>query len=87
MLEYLSAGKALIATSKAVEGIGLQPGEHFLLAERPEDFSVSIRLLAQDRALRARLGENGKAFVEKHYLWSSIVPRFLEELKSVLGFR
>lgn len=87
VLEYLSAGKALIATSKAVEGLGLQPGEHFLLAERPEDFAVSIRLLSQDRALRARLGENGKAFVEKHYLWSSIVPRFLEELKKRLGFR
>jgi glycosyltransferase involved in cell wall biosynthesis len=38
VLEAMAAGLVMIATGKAVEGLGLEPGRHYLRAETARDF-------------------------------------------------
>ena len=67
VIEALAVGCPVIATAKAVEGLGLEPGVHYLAAERPAEFARAIGELADDDALGRRLGENGRALVQRHF--------------------
>ena len=69
LLEYFAAGKAVVATSVANEGIGAVPGQHFLAADSADEFtSAAIRLL-QDAGLRQRLGAAARAHVLQEWSW------------------
>ena len=67
VLEALAAGIPVIATAKAVEGLGLADGRHWLRAETAEDCLTAVRHLVQDRALRERLVREGRALVAERY--------------------
>lgn len=67
VIEALAVGCPVIATGKAVEGLGLEPGVHYLAAERPDDFARAIGKLAEDDALGQRLGENGRVLVQRRF--------------------
>lgn len=46
ILEAMAIGRPVVASAKAVEGLELSPGVHFLLAETPDEFAaVLARLL------------------------------------------
>lgn len=53
--EALAYGKALVATSIGVEGLDIEHGRHFLLANSAEDFVAQIQKLLSDPALRQHL--------------------------------
>jgi len=78
VLDALAMAKPLIATEVAVEGIGLIPDEHFLLAETPLEFAEGVGRLSADPALRARLGRAGRMHVEERYGWPAIGHKLLE---------
>jgi glycosyltransferase involved in cell wall biosynthesis len=44
-------------------------------ADRHE-FSEALRLLLKDAALRASMGRNGKAYIHRHYRWSTILAKY-----------
>jgi len=44
-------------------------------ADRSE-FTEALRLLLHEPALRAAMGRNGKAYVNEHYRWSSILSKY-----------
>jgi polysaccharide biosynthesis protein PslH len=72
ILEALSAGKAVVSTSLGAEGLDLTDGHDVLLADSPEAFARAVRTLLEDDILRQRLGENGRATVQKLYDWSTV---------------
>lgn len=87
ILEYLAAAKPVVANSKAVEGLELQPGEHFESAEQAVDFASAIsRLLDQPEHAREVAG-CGKHFVEQRYLWEKLVRDFYDNLQETLATR
>ena len=54
VLETLAAGKALVATSRALAGIDLVPGEQAMVAETDDEFADAVvELLREPRSARA----------------------------------
>lgn len=80
-LTMLAAGLPLVATPAALEGIAAEPGRHCLVAPAPEDFTAAVGRLLADRALRRRLGDEGRALVAQHYSWKAVGPRFVEAVE------
>lgn len=72
ILEALAMGKAIVSTSVGAEGLDLTDGEEIFIADTPEPFAEAVARLLTDPALRRRIGENGRARVEKDYDWRSI---------------
>ena len=72
ILEALAMGKAIVSTSVGAEGLDLNDGEEIFIADAPEPFAEAVTRLLTDPALRRRIGENGRARVEKDYDWRSI---------------
>lgn len=67
VIEALAAGVVVIATRKAVEGLGLTPGRHFIAAETPEAMAVSMRHLTLQPDEAVAIAACGRQFVmERH---------------------
>lgn len=77
VLDALAMAKPLVATSFAVEGLGLEDGIHYLRAESPEEYAVQIRRLEEHPSLRVRLAEAGRDLVVDRYSWD-VIGRNLE---------
>jgi polysaccharide biosynthesis protein PslH len=82
ILEALSVGTPVIATSKGAEGLDLVDGRDLLIADTPADFvAASLRLLS-DSNLRGALAAAGQAAVREHYDWRAIGARLAQLLES-----
>jgi len=73
ILEYLATGKAVVATTKACEGLEVEDGVHVLIRDDPEGFAAAVRNLLRDPSLRRGLGANGRRLVETRYDWRAYV--------------
>jgi glycosyltransferase involved in cell wall biosynthesis len=72
VLEALNWGKALVATSTAVEGLALRPGVDFEQADTTGAMAeVCCRLLGSPDA-RSRLAKSGRDYVLREFQWSQI---------------
>jgi glycosyltransferase involved in cell wall biosynthesis len=71
ILEAWAAGKALVATPLAAEGLEVKNGGNVLLAEEPAGFAEAISTLLKDSAERQRLGNNGRQTFESLYTWET----------------
>ena len=72
ILEALAMGKAIVSTSVGAEGLDLKDGEEIFIADEPTGFAEAVTRLLTDASLRRRIGENGRARVERDYDWRSI---------------
>ena len=81
VLEALAMARPVVASPLCLQGMGTEPGRHLLTATAPEEWRTTLELLFDDGALRCRLGESGRAFVEEHHCWD----RCLEPLLDLLG--
>ncbi len=86
ILEALAMGKAIVSTSVGAEGLDLKDGEEIFIADEPKSFAEAVTRLLTDPALRRRIGENGRARVEKDYDWRSIGEK-LHRLYTEIGGR
>jgi glycosyltransferase involved in cell wall biosynthesis len=67
VLEALAVGCPVVATAKAVEGLSIEDGRHFLRAETTVEFVEALTRLFEDPQLGARLTAVGKDFVRREY--------------------
>lgn len=67
VLEALAVGCPIVATAKAVEGLGLEPWAHYHPAESAEDFARAISEVLASQDMAARLSDRGRRFVLQHY--------------------
>ena len=67
VLEALAVGRPIIASSKAIDGIDLVNGKHFLLAQTPVEFAWAISRLWQDPELGQSIASAGREFVIRNY--------------------
>jgi GT2 family glycosyltransferase len=67
----LANGLPSVASSIAVEGMGLMHEKQVLVADDPQDFAAEIVRLYGDRELWHRIQEEGYSFVEEHYSWNA----------------
>lgn len=87
VLDALAMAKPLIATGVAVEGLGLVPGKHFILAETAREFADGVRRLSADATLRAEVGAAGRGHVETHFGWPAIGAKLQRSFGSVIRER
>lgn len=67
VIEALAVGCPIVATAKAVEGLGLRDGVDYLAAETDQDLARALARLASQPALRAALAEAGRNIVATRY--------------------
>lgn len=76
VLEALGAGKALVATPRAAEGVDALAGTHFLLANGDRELVASLTQLLLDPDRRRAMGESARAWAERNLSWDQGVTAF-----------
>jgi glycosyltransferase involved in cell wall biosynthesis len=87
VLEALAAGKALVATSRAVEGVEAVAGEHFLLAETEDEFVETLADLLLDVDRRRSVGQSARRWAERNLGWERGVEAFERLYDSLIEAR
>ena len=72
VLEALAAGKAVVATPRAIEGIAIEPGVHAVVAESDAALADAIAALLEDAPRRAALGAAARRWAEAHLGWGRV---------------
>ena len=72
ILEAMSVGVPVVATSIGAEGIESVDKKHLLLADNPTDFAKAIMNLLNDEKLYNSIQRNARKLVESQYDWSFI---------------
>jgi glycosyltransferase involved in cell wall biosynthesis len=77
--EAMAAGLPVVTTSAGIEGFGLTPGQHVLVADTPEGLSSAVASLLRDPAAYEAIRRAG---------WKFIADRFSPEAveRRLLGF-
>jgi sugar transferase (PEP-CTERM/EpsH1 system associated) len=71
VLEAMAAGRAVVASHPALEGLDVRAGEHVIEADSPDQWSSTIVRLFNDAAERSRLARAGRDFVRMHGDWET----------------
>jgi glycosyltransferase involved in cell wall biosynthesis len=79
ILEAWGMAKPVVTTSVGSQGIDCTPGEDVLIADDVQGFAAQTVRLLKDRALREKLGRNGRKQVVAKYDWEVII-RQVEEM-------
>ena len=83
VLTYLAAGKPVVATSKACDGLEVVDGVHVIIRDDREGMVAAIRELLEDPDRRRELGEAGRDLVRAKYDWRAHVGRLKEFISEV----
>jgi glycosyltransferase involved in cell wall biosynthesis len=84
VLEAIAAGKPLVATPLAIEGLDLVNGEHLLLADSDEQFSEALIQLLTDADKRVSLGTRARAWARVNLSWEKSIARYEELYEDLL---
>jgi O-antigen biosynthesis protein len=85
VMSALAYGIPIVSTSVGIEGAGLEPEEHVLLADRPADFADKILQLYNDEALWQSLSIAGQEVLHKKF--SAEMGRTALESAVAIGHR
>jgi polysaccharide biosynthesis protein PslH len=86
VLEALAAGKPLVATPLAVEGLAIRDGEHALVVDSEKAFAEAVLRLLDDPGARRRLGSGARKWAERHLdlaVSAAAYERLYDELLSM----
>ncbi|HEY9075454.1 MAG TPA: glycosyltransferase [Anaerolineaceae bacterium] len=78
LLEAWAMGKPVITTALGAAGLNAIHKENIWLAESPSDFAEGILDLLRDEALRKRLGNNARMYIEQHHSWQTAVDKYVK---------
>jgi glycosyltransferase involved in cell wall biosynthesis len=84
ILTYLAAGKAVVATTRACEGLGVVSERHLLVRDGWPSFVAGIRRLLGDPVWRLELGRAGRDLVKHEYDWRLLVPDLKHALEDAI---
>jgi len=76
VLEPLAAGKAVVATPRAAEGVEATAGEHYILAADEDELVEALVGLLLDRERRTALGAGARRWAEQNLGWEKGVEAF-----------
>lgn len=81
VLEAMAMGKAVVATTSAVEGITAESGQQVMIADTSEEFAKAVLHLLHHKGERENLGTNARQCMELKYSWETNLGR-LDKLVS-----
>lgn len=73
VLEAMAAGLPVVSTSVGVAGLGLNDGEHALVADSVDGLAQGVIELINDPQKAREIGDNGRHFVRDNFDWKAIV--------------
>jgi glycosyltransferase involved in cell wall biosynthesis len=76
VLQYMAAGLPVVANRVGMNRDMVLDGETGFLAESAEEWSAAVERLADDPALRERMGRAGRDLVRERYCVESWAPRY-----------
>ena len=87
VLEAWAQGTPALVTARStvLKGHALRSEGGLLYDAEPGDFGRALTALLADEALRKRLGERGRAYVDARYRWPTITRHYLDFLSRVFG--
>ncbi|MBU6497835.1 MAG: glycosyltransferase [Rhodospirillales bacterium] len=74
--EAMAMGRPVVSTRLGVEGLDIEPGEHFLAADPAADFAAAILRLLGDAALGERLARQARTRLEARFSWAQVARQF-----------
>jgi len=82
----MSYGLPVVATSPAVEGMHLVPGDDVMVADDPEHFAAAIERVYRDESLWQRLSAGGIENIRRHFS-RAVARQALDELFALADAR
>ena len=76
VLESLAAGKAVVTTSLAAEGLDIQDGEQLAIAETNDEFVTRIVELLQNPEKRLAIAKCARAWARENIAWEQSVAKY-----------
>lgn len=89
ILEAMAMGRAVVSTPAGVNGLDLEPGSDFLLANTAEEMAAAIEKLLHSPNLRRQVESAARRRVEREFGWDAIARRqamVYRELGAGAGF-
>jgi glycosyltransferase involved in cell wall biosynthesis len=86
ILNAWAMGKPVVSTSVGCEGLAADDGENILIRDDPESFAEAIVSVLDDQELAGRLGDRGRATVERSYSWDVIGEEMIGTYLALAGF-
>ena len=84
VMEALAAGKAIVASPLAIEGLDVVDGEHVVLAESDQQFATMITQLLVDPARRETLAANARAWACANLGWEKVITAYEKLYQSLI---
>jgi polysaccharide biosynthesis protein PslH len=85
VLEALAAGKAVVATPVAVEGLEVAAGDQLEIAQTEDDFRRALSHLLSEEGARRALGARARAWAVEHLGWGAPIERYESLYDSLTG--
>jgi len=85
VLEGFAAGKAVVASPLAVEGLDVTDGSEFVLAESDGSFADAVVQLLQDPRARLALAQRARSWAEHNLGWDPSVRDYEALYQHLLG--
>jgi glycosyltransferase involved in cell wall biosynthesis len=76
VLEALAAGKAVVASSRAVEGVTARPGEALVVADGVAEMAAAVVHLLENRSARLGVASRARTWAVRELSWSSMADRY-----------
>jgi polysaccharide biosynthesis protein PslH len=76
VLEALAAGKAVVATPRALVGLELEPGVHAAVGESDAELTDALAELLEDPERRQRMGAAARAWARERLDWRHAVAAY-----------
>ena len=85
VLEAMASGLPIVASRKAVEGLDVEDGAHFLLASDPDEYVRKLEIALGGGERVARQCAAARELVIRNYGWDRIVDRMESDLATIRG--
>lgn len=80
VLEAMACATAVVCTPQAVSALQAHAEQDVLVAQDQQEFADKVVGLLSNQQLRNRIGDAGRAYVEKNHDWDRVVVRLAEIL-------
>jgi glycosyltransferase involved in cell wall biosynthesis len=83
IIEGMAFGKPIVATTIAVEGIGISNGNNAVITDSAIQFADAIVYLLQHPDKAKELGDNAADFIEQHYRTNVVIKKLESFIASI----